>query len=254
MSDVQEWPYERENDPHPFSSWVNLSDVSGEFILKPYHIVDAMLWPASTGRVWLSHIIVSGQSVEVRISDSTGVLCSAIVALSSHVDVVDLLDSFGRVVGFLELGQATIASWADHPVGEYRFRFGATEFSASSIAPRPDSSPVSFLADDGNVVSGPVYLMGGEGVSLGVQDNSITVNVVGDAYYRRDTCKDNGLLGLALSPVRRINWVDKTSGDTGTVSPRRGVITTRAFSSTPEARGFTSPGPDGSVLRHWHRE
>lgn len=248
----RQWPDIHRRDPYPFKDTASLRSNTGELTIDPRWFVEARFWPVTnSSRIYLRTLGRSGTTLSLQLADESGVLAQASVEIDSGAKRAVFYDSAENQVGYLQTTEGGFLSFRDQPEGSYRFNLTATEFVPTAVTPQVRSG-VTLLRDDfGSFLTGGWRMVGGEGVELSVDGQSVRVDLVGDGLYRRDVCENPAELGLLINPVRAIHWQDLNSGHTGVVRPKRGRIVSAIKESTGEdgrARGHQSPGPNNTIV------
>jgi hypothetical protein len=241
------WTAEARRNPYPFVDTASLTDATGLLRLSQAWIGDAKLWPslAAPSRIYLSAIERTTAALTISVSSLDSVIGSATI-LDFTRRRVALRNHAGDPVGFLAFAPGALQHIHDVPSKVYQFSVAATEFVASAISLQVANGLLSLSDNKGATLTRDFSVVGGEGVVLSVRSpRAIRVDVIGDPYYRRETCEDPTALGRALKPVRGVHFKDMTSGGEGIVTPYGGNISTTvvAISEDPKARGYMSPGP-----------
>lgn len=246
------WAQETKRSPYPFVDVATLKDASGLLRLSGSWILDAKLWPAMTApaKVYLQSIERSRGLLRFTVASTEETLCTAEVTDFTKRRLA-FFDSRGAQSGFVSFAAGALQHIYDHPSATYLFPVEATEFVPAAVTPALISGLGSVKDTAGNAVQEDVRLVGGEGVALHViPGNQIRIDIIGDPYYRRDTCDNAELLGRLINPVKLLAWEDKTSGTSGVARPLTGRMVTAIVStkSDPRRRGFISPDANGAIL------
>jgi len=197
-----QWRDQWEATPYPFSDSASLTNDAGDFILNGTFI-DAHIYPVGgLAGLYLSSIDVDNQNVTFNIGDSAEpVRCSGSFPVTSPLDYISLTDRYGRPAGILISERKRLAVFQTWGVGLHVFTASQTSFAATCCMPTPAIGVRGIVLEDGTVVSGSVWLVGGEGVVLSQEDVNIRVkcedlttptiriDIVGDPLRRRDMCE-----------------------------------------------------------------
>lgn len=201
-----EWQNANEATKYPFGADVTLSN--GSKVLLEGTFLDAILHPIGGGeKLRLSKAVIDHEDVTLYIGDEvTDELAFGSFKLAALPSNVTLEDSYGRPAGLLISEPQRLGLLSTWGVGTHVFDADATEFAATVCIPTPEAGVRGFLLDDGTVLTGDVWLIGGEGVVLrrmvatrnstpgkcaGTEYNEVLrFDVVGDPLFRRTLCSD----------------------------------------------------------------
>ncbi len=217
MSEIlfPEFRDEQEKTKYPFADSATLTSVDG-FSLEVDTFLDASLYPVGgAARTYLSSVTVSTRSVVLTIGEPRNRnLATVEFDPLDPPDILSFSDAYDRPAGVLVSESVRLAIFQSWPEGEHRFNAEATEFVASCVVPMPQDGLRGIATEDGNLLTGDVWLYGENGVVLrGDGDGNIRVDVVGDPLYRRKLCDP---LSLFTTPrfIRTINGMPPNeSGD-----------------------------------------
>jgi hypothetical protein len=157
--------------------------------------LDAVFFPIGGGeRLRLSKVIVTHADVTVYIGDQLNAqLASGVFNLPTPPDTLTFYDAYGRPAGFVVSTSVRLGELSGWGAGTYEFEADATEFVATACVPTPEAGVRGVLLDDGTVLAGDVWLVGGSGVVLRADQYDgqwvVRVDVVGDPLYRRKLCE-----------------------------------------------------------------
>jgi hypothetical protein len=246
------WDQETKRSPFPFVDVATLKDASGLLTLSASWILDARLWPAMTApaKVYLQSIERSKGLLRFTVASTEEVLCTAEVSDFTKRRLA-FFSAQGVQSGFMSFATGALQHIYDHPSATYLFPVEATEFTPAVLTPALIAGLGSVKDSGGKAIQGTIRVVGGEGVALHViPGNQIRLDIIGDPYYRRDTCDNADLLGRLINPVKYISWRDLTSLTSGVARPLTGRIVTAIIStkSDPRRRGFISPDANGNIL------
>jgi hypothetical protein len=169
--------------------------------------LDGLLHPVgASGELYLSAVVVESGWVELRVGDAANEwLAAAGFNPLAPSDLVVFRDPLSRPAGVLVSEAARLAPLQGWSRGEHRFSREQTAFATRATCPLPDLAVQGFLLDDGEVLAGDVWLLGGDGVTLSVVDGEtprpdapwdrepswfVRVDVTGDPLFRRALCGD----------------------------------------------------------------
>jgi hypothetical protein len=256
---VNQWADETRRNTYPFTDIATLRDSTGLLKLQEAWVIDAKIWAAvtETSRVYLSSVTRAQGSLTLQISDLNGVLGTATTTLLNKTRLA-FVDTTGFQIGFMAFAPGALQSMNDVPTGTYKFAVEATEFVAAALALQVLGGLQGVQDVKGASITGTLRLVGGDGISLHVIHNSpadptlgtLRIDVIGDPYFRRDTCVDPDFLGRVINPVRFVTWRDTVALTSGVTQPKANNISTAMQTSKPDprTRGFVSPGPTGELL------
>lgn len=192
---VREWRDERAATRFPFSDEAGLVSRTG-LAVDPGAFVDGVLYPVgATGRVHLAAVVVAPRAVTLEFGDAGG----AVVAAGTFDPVdppaaVALADPAGRPAGVLVGAADRLAAFQTYPAGRHPFSRDQGEVAAGALVPVPGSPVRGVVLDDGEVLTGDVWLVGEDGVVLTrTAASTLRVDVVGDPLFRRRLCGEVGL-------------------------------------------------------------
>lgn len=198
-----EWRDSHEDNNYPFEDDATLANNAGATI-DPAIFLDATLYPVGgVGNYYLSKLVITNTSVTLYIGDSANTtLASTSFAVNNIPDELRLVDIYGRSAGLLVSESARLLSLKALGTGTHEFSPTQTPFVAAVCLPMPSQGISGFLLDDGTVVAGDVWLVGGEGVVLSQSTSTIggycqvtqstfstiRIDVIGDPLFRRKLC------------------------------------------------------------------
>lgn len=220
-----EWRDEQQQTRYPFAESATLSGQGGVRIPEGMFIDAAIHAIGLTGVAHLTGIAIQRSEVTLYVGDAaTRDLCSVSFNPVTPPETLALEDRLGRPAGVLVADVGLLSSLQSWTPGSYRFEPQATAFAASCVHPMPEQGLRGFLLPNGTLVTGDVWLVGGSGVILRVDEEGtdpvIRVDVVGDPLARRRLCEDAEL----FTTPRLIRALRIVKGDTEIVV-------------TPDARG-----------------
>lgn len=198
-----EWRDSNEDTNYPFEDDATLANNAGAAI-DPTVFLDASLYPVGgIGDYYLSRLVITNTTVTLYIGDPANItLAYTSFAVNDIPDELRLVDTYGRSAGILVSESARLLSLKALGTGTHDFSPSQTPFVAAVCIPMPEQGVSGFLLDDGTVVSGDVWLVGGEGVVLSQGTSTIggycqvtqstfstiRIDVVGDPLFRRKLC------------------------------------------------------------------
>lgn len=177
----QDWQDKNSKRQYPFSDSALLTN--GITVIPKEAVLDAALYPiGNQGDLFLSSIEPSGDTVTLVVSDSSGAVCSATVTRPIEDSIISFSDSNGGCAGILVVDVDKFNDIISPLVDVAFFDSYQTEFCASVITPMPEVPVQSLQGKTGNV-----YLVGTDGVVIG---DNLSINVIGDAFYIRNSALD----------------------------------------------------------------
>lgn len=262
-----QWRNANEATKYPFGADVTLSN--GSKVLLEGTFLDAVLYPIGGGEsLRLSKVIIDHETVTVYIGDETSdELAAGEFSLSDLPDNVALVDAYGRPAGLLISQAQRLGLMATWGVGTHVFDADATEFAAAVCFPTPEAGVRGFLLNDGTLLTGTAWLVGGEGVifrketvtrklldsaCVGTETvEAVRVDIVGDPLFRRQLCSDlDASEPLFQTPrfIKTVTFVD--AYDTFMVTPDEyGNITITVNNDLAEETVLRIyPQPDGNHI------
>jgi len=203
-----EWRNNNERVRYPFVDTATLTDVDEAVTLDEDLFSDARLYPiGGEAGVFLRNINVDQTIVTFTIAGpNVGDLASGAYDATAAPGEVALYDDFDRPAGILVSTAVQLAALADQlPQGDTTFEAGTTEFVASAVVPLPHTGVRGLLLDDGEIVSGDVWLVGEDGVVLSFEGGAIRVDVIGDPYALLKDCEDQNQPLPVFCGIKTIN-------------------------------------------------
>jgi hypothetical protein len=198
-----EWRDELESTRYPFAATATLDNGNGGVILEG-SFLDAHLYPIGAGEGLYLRSVELGYEFGTRtIADRVRDVCSGQFRVPNPQDNVRLTDEYGRPAGLLVSESVRLAMFLSWGIGVHEFEPEMTEFAATCCMPTPEIGVRGIQLADGSLLTGPVWLVGGDGVVLrhetvelppqscrqpGETVDVIRVDVVGDPLFRRRLC------------------------------------------------------------------
>lgn len=192
---------------YPFSDGALLTNRSGD-VIDPASFLDASLYPIGGGpRLRLANVNVTADTVTLTVGDEANAArASGSFSVVDPPAAVPLRDALGRPAGLLVSEPSRLAAFGAWALGDHAFTADQAEFVAACCIPTPEPGVRGVLLDDGTLLTGEVWVVGGAGVVLrtgsaaevsgpGVTTTTtqIRIDVVGDPLYRRQLCLPDGL-------------------------------------------------------------
>ncbi len=230
-----EYRAEREGTRWPFAASSTLVNSEGRVILEGA-ILDATLYPVGgLAGLYLTRVVIDHETATFFVGNTGNTaLCSGGFALAAPPGSFALVDTLGRPAGLVVSEPDRLASFGAWGVGTHAFTRAQAEFAAGVCVPTPEVGLRGILLDDGTLMTGDVWLIGGPGVVLssppadlpagcGAGARAIRIDVVGDPLFRRRLCEPQSLFDtprfVTTLRVADANGtvVDLTPDETGAV-------------------------------------
>jgi len=227
-----QWRNQLGSTAFPFAATVPLTN--GSQRVPHAAFVDGCLYPPGwVGRLYLSRVVLDAGTISFTIGDDAAPeLATATMSLpldnnspEAGRQTIAFYDGLGRTAGILVFDSTAVAAFLSWGDGAYSFEPSMTEFAAAVCIPTPEVGVRGFLLDDGTLLTGKAWLVGGDGIILrhetaltrlptgeSASVNVVRVDVVGDPLFRRRLCAD---LDLFASPrFLRTLTIRTSEGDT----------------------------------------
>lgn len=217
-------------------------------------LLDARLYPRGVyegyDKVFIGAIRRQNSQIRIyfTVSNTIDIAYADFSFLSSSdsIEVRNINDN--TIAGILIVNPETTRLFANFENTTVRFSNKVFPFCPSVIQPIPSPQVTAFQVDTGDVLSGDVWLVGGPGVHLEVENNKIIINFVGDPLYKRVNCDQEEIAELkqflkTITPL----W----NGDSGIQDYppfATGVGTIGPISSDPYGNFNLSAIPPDSVI------
>jgi len=203
---------ELEDTKYPFVPTAKLSNGLDSFLEGTFF--DAHLYSVvGTKRYYISKVIVTSSKLTIVIGDdNVATRLTGEIAMPIGVDIVRLLDTYGRSGGMLVSDPTRLSLLAAWGVGEHKFEQKQTEFCVTCQMPIPNPGVTAIRLANGELLSGKVWLVGEDGVVLRTElttdkDGNVVellrVDVVGDPQFLQRLCNPEALF-TPVNPVRII--------------------------------------------------
>jgi hypothetical protein len=184
-----EWYDQNEQRKYPFTDASTLTN--GDYEIPEGALVDAHLYPIDAGeRQFLSTIEVAASLLTFEVSDGSSMVCSGSFNPIGSTNAVEMTDEYDRPVGVIVVDTDQASLMATWPLGRHVFTNRATSFVSSVVHPMPSSGVRGLRLATGQLFTGDVWIVGGEGVVLSVEDDTLRVDVPGDPYYIDRRCQE----------------------------------------------------------------
>ncbi len=174
----------------PFSDNATLISTTGEVIPEGMFL-DAVFYPVGNNdSLHLSRITRGARQVVMAISNSAQQeVATASFSVTVTPEIINFYDAYGRHAGAIVADPVRVAALIAWPVTESTFEPSATEWVAACVVPMPEVGVHGLRLEDGTILAGDVWLVGGDGIVLTPDDNRIRVDLVGDPLFIRRRCQ-----------------------------------------------------------------
>lgn len=205
-----EWREDQQQSLYPFADGSSLITKTGQ-ALPAEIFADAAIYPiGGEPPIYLSKVSIAVRKVTLYIG-GTG---NDSLAFGSYDPVdpseaIELTDISGRSCGALVLNKVEAAVLQSWPVGDHTFNPANSTFCPTVILALPNYGVTSVILNDGTVLTGDVWLVGGNGVILREYDGSIRADIVGDPLSKRNRC-DADVVNSFVTPkfLKTINGIE----------------------------------------------
>ncbi len=208
-----QWRNGNEEINYPFSDRATLENSDGIGVDQDL-FDDARLYPiGGDAGLYLTRINVTGTLVTFGIGDETnGELATGSYDVNSAPDQVRLVDAYGRAAGILVSSSDRLALLlSTYGPGDTVFEPAQTEFAPTVAIPMPQVGVRGLLLDDGEIISGDLYLAGADGIVLRLEDGFLRVDAIGDPYALVKSCEAEGLPLPEFCGLKTINGISPNS-------------------------------------------
>jgi hypothetical protein len=195
---------EQSANRYPFADSASLVGADGLKIDNDVFIDASFFGIGLGGRLYLSAVIVSSQTVTFTIGDpasTTRLTGSYAILTPPENGVVELFDGYGRPGGML-LGSPAVRNedntirevssllrFSTWSIGEHRFTVDATEFVSTVVIPANEPGVRALIPETGQLQTGDVWLVGNNGIVLRAEgENVIRVDIIGAPLFKRLVC------------------------------------------------------------------
>ena len=189
----QQFEDETPNQSYPFYDFATL--VTGEGIQFPKQLfLDACFYPAGDNlNLYMSSVIVGPLKVVFEFSSEDGVIAKAAVANKTNVpDQITVKDQYDRQAGVIIFNPIEAKQLQTLELGVYSFNSDSAKISQNAIIPMPEETIRGFIVN-GEIFSEHVKFVGEDGVYFTEEDGVVRVDVIGDPYFLRKNCEDEGV-------------------------------------------------------------
>lgn len=187
---------EQSDSRYPFADRASLLSTERGLDIGRDTFLDASLYVIGGDRqAYISAITVETTAVTIQIGDvaNKNRARATYQPLSPPENgALELLDSFGRPAGVLVANVAGLQRFTGWPKETHTFALAATEFVASVVIPAREPGVRGLRAVEGALLTGDVWLVGGEGVTLRKEDEqTIRIDINGEPLFARVLCDEN---------------------------------------------------------------
>jgi len=192
-----QWQELNQRRNYPFTDVSTL--ISGTVALPKEWAIDAIMVPnkayESDSEFFISKVSRNGNIITLTLSSQNEELSAAILDLKASATHIKFYNILGkRYAGSLIVNPVYNVALGSFKEGDTRLNKSVATLVPSTIHPIPYPSVSAILASEGEkALSGEVYLVGGEGVTLSKSasdDNTIRIDIVGDPNYSRQDCEE----------------------------------------------------------------
>jgi hypothetical protein len=210
------WRDEQLSGNYPFGDTATLVNDHGRALTADLFL-DAQLYViGATGCVYLSRVEVDASTVTLWFGDAANpYLARASYPAAAPPTSLQIKDLYERPAGVLVADATQLTTLAVWETGQHDFTFEQTNFAATCCLPMDQPGVRGIELADGTLFTGPVWLIGSDGVVLRSETQQampecgpdvwltvIRVDIVGDPLYRRKLCA--GLEFTAPQPIRKL--------------------------------------------------
>lgn len=205
-----EWREEQQQSLYPFADGSSLLTKTNQTF--PAEVfVDAAIYPiGGVPPIYLSKVNVAVRKVTIYIGGlGNDSLVSGVYDPVDPPESIELVDSAGRSSGAIVLNKIEAAVLQSWPVGDHTFNPDNSTFCPTVVMTLPDYGVTSVVLDDGTVLTGDVWLVGGNGVILREYDGAIRADITGDPLSKRNRC-DADVVNSFVTPtfLKTINGIE----------------------------------------------
>jgi len=182
---------ELEYTRYPFADGASLTTESGTYAIEETTFLDASLYPiGGVDGLYISEIEVRLREITIRFSDTvTRNICYTSFNPLSPPEVLEVWDDYGRPAGVMLSDALRLAQFAAWSSGIHTFARGTTELCASCVIPTPEIGVRGILTEDGDLLTGDVWIVGDNGITVReLTPGQIRIDVIGDPLFVRKQC------------------------------------------------------------------
>ena len=198
-----EWRDSREPTHYPFSDNATLVN-DDNLVLFPDTFLDAAFYPVG-GKAggYISQIDITTSQATIWYGDDEAIQRAyGQFDLASPTDNLRFVDTAGRPAGLIVSEALRMAVFQSWPIGEHEFTQDQASLVTAVCLPAPELGVRGIQVDDGTVLTGDVYIVGGDGVIVSCSEVTedgnceaaaathyeIKFDIVGDPLWRRSEC------------------------------------------------------------------
>ncbi len=186
---------QQDTSRYPFADKASLVSDTGKVRITSDVFLDASLYPiGNTFRLHLKQIDVSPRQITLYLSDNTRrTLATAVFdPLATDVFTIRFVDAYGRDAGVIVSEPERLRVFAAWPVGTHLFPIGNAEFVVSCCIPTPEVGVRGIMTEDGELLTGDIFIIGDNGIVVSEDDGAIRIDAVGDPLFVRKACDPLG--------------------------------------------------------------
>jgi hypothetical protein len=212
-----EWRASHEDTKYPFGETASLTN--GTDLILEGTFLDAHLYPIGAEEgLYIRKVDLAFEFGTITIADRIKDVCTGTFRLPNPEDNVVLKDEYGRPAGILVSEAVRLAFFLSWGLGSHEFEPEQTQFAATCCMPTPEVGVRGIQLADGSLFTGPVWIIGDDGVVVTVETQTLPpdkcgngprevealrIDVVGDPLFRRRLCNPIDLFNTP-NPVRKI--------------------------------------------------
>ena len=187
-----DWREENKRRKYPFAD--NVTADNGTLAIPDGLFIDGRLYPiGGNADLYLSRITRDASDMTFAIrATGTDELATATFDLTDVPSNGELtfFDGYGRPAGILLSSSTELQAFSGVDIGVYEYTLAQTQFAAIVVVPQPSPCLRGILLEDGQMLTGEVWLVGEDGIILRREDDAIRVDVVGDPFASRKLCTE----------------------------------------------------------------
>jgi hypothetical protein len=231
---------------YPFADFATRSNDEGDELPIDL-LIDAVFYPpGNPGPLHLARVEVTGTEVIFHFSAEGEEFCSATASAGSPPSLVPILDPTGRTVGQLVCTVAQLQVVSHWSPGDHNFSYVATALVPDVVIPAPEVGVRGIQLESGELFTGPVIIVGEDGVQFQVLDRSgqksIRVDAIGDPLFVRKSCTEaagEGSSSLDVGPfLKSINNVRPDASGRFVIFPDSDIVDDTVLRIEPRANGL----------------
>jgi hypothetical protein len=234
-----EWRNNNRNVNYPFSDAATLTSEEGVSFDRDSFDDARVYLTGSSGKIYIPRVNLVGSTVTIHVGDTvSGELARAVYDYNSPPDDLPIYDLYGRPAGvFVSSVERLAALGTRFSQGDTSFRVEATEFAPSVAIGLPSVGVWGILLDDGNILSGDIWLVGEEGVVVWEEDGFIRIDAMGDPYALLRECEGLGQPLPVFCGLKTINGIAPDSNGDFKLLPGGNISTQPIVRITANGQG-----------------